>query len=304
MNVFFRYSCLLILFFTGMGSLYSQELNATVTVNSQGIQRTDRQIFTSLEGALRTFINDRKWTAADFRPNERIDCTFTIIINEMPSDNSFNAELQVQSRRPVYNATYTTVLLNFRDTQFSFDYMEYQPLEFDPNNIAGNLAATVAFYVYLILGLDFDSMSLFGGTPYFQQMQLIAHNVQSNNWKGWEPSGSNRNRYAIATAFNDASLELYRHMWYEYHRSGLDEMAADPAKGREQIVSSVPVISSVYARRPNSVLITLFGDTKLGELANVFVRASEQEKQQAYNTLRNIYPTRTAELDKIRQPNR
>lgn len=286
-------------------SSYAQELNATVSVNSAKIQGTNRQVFTSLEEALRTFINERKWTNAEFRSHERIDCSFTIIINEMPSDHSFNAELLVQSRRPVFNATYGTTMLNFRDTQFSFDYMEYQPLEFDLNRISGNLEATIAFYVNLILGLDFDSMSPMGGTSYFQQMLMIANTVQSNGWSGWESSfGAQRNRYAIATAFNDASQETFRQIWYDYHRLGLDQMAENSASGREKIAATIPVISEFYSRRPTSVLITMFGDAKLDEIANVFTQATSQEKQQAYNTLRNIYPTRTTELDKIRQATR
>lgn len=277
----------------------AQELNATVSVNSSKIQG-NRQVFTTLEEQLRTFINDRKWSDINFRATEKIDCSFTLIINEMPSATSFRGELLVQSRRPVFNATYTTSLLNFREPSFSFDYMEYQPLEFDPNNIPNNLSATIAFYVNLILGLDFDSMSSLGGTPYFRQMQTIANNVQPNNWSGWETFGSERNKYAIATAFNDPAFEPYRQMWYEYHRLGLDEMAGNAKKGREKVVTSLSVISSLYAQRPNSVLITLFGDAKLDEVANIFTKATREEKQKAYESLRNIYPTRTTELEKIR----
>lgn len=292
-------------FFAFVFSSQAQEFNATVSVNSSKIQGTNRQVFTSMEEALRTFINDRKWTNANFNTQERIDCSFTIIINEMPSNNSFKSELLVQARRPVFNSTYTTTLLNFRDTQFDFDYMEYQPLEFEPNRIAGNLVATIAFYVNLILGLDFDSMSPMGGTPYFQQMQEIVSNVQSNGWSGWESSfGAQRNRYAISAAFNDASQEFYRKMWYKYHREGLDKMAENAASGREAIVQSIPVIGQLYSAKPTSVLVTLFGDAKLDEIANVFTQAAAQQKQEAYNMLRAIYPTRTTELDKIQKSNK
>lgn len=298
-NTFFKI-ILFISCFSTMQSLFAQELNATVSINSAKIQGNS-QVFKTLEEQLRTFINDRKWTNADFQANEKIDCSFTLIINEMPSPTSFSAELEIQSRRPVFNAVYTTPLLNFREPNFSFDYIEYQPLEFDFNNIPNNLTATIAFYVYFIIGLDFDSMSSLGGTPYFRQMQTIANNVQANNWSGWETFGSARNKSAIAAAFNETAFEAYRQMWYDYHRLGLDEMAQNVEKGREKVVSSAPVISSIYAQRPNSVLITLFGDAKLDELANVFTGATEQEKRRAYETLRNIYPTRTTELEKLRQ---
>ncbi len=287
------------LFFVCFLAAQAQELNAIVSVNSSKIQGS-RQIFNTLEEQLRTFINDRKWSNENFQTNERIDCSFTLIINEMPSPTSFKGELLVQSRRPIFNATYTTPLLNFREPSFSFDYIEYQPLEFYPNNIPNNLSATIGFYVYLILGLDFDSMSLLGGMPYFRQMQTIANNVQLNNWSGWETFGSERNKYAIALAFNEPAFETYRQMWYDYHRLGLDEMAENPEKGREKVVTSLPVISSIHARRPNSVLVTLFGDAKLDELVNVLTGTSEQVKRQAYKTLRNIYPTQTIALEKIK----
>ncbi|OPZ26073.1 MAG: hypothetical protein BWZ00_01713 [Bacteroidetes bacterium ADurb.BinA174] len=287
------------LFFVCFLAAQAQELNAIVSVNSSKIQGS-RQIFNTLEEQLRTFINDRKWSNENFQTNERIDCSFTLIINEMPSPTSFKGELLVQSRRPIFNATYTTPLLNFREPSFSFDYIEYQPLEFYPNNIPNNLSATIGFYVYLILGLDFDSMSLLGGMPYFRQMQTIANNVQLNNWSGWETFGIERNKYAIALAFNEPAFETYRQMWYDYHRLGLDEMAENPEKGREKVVTSLPVISSIHARRPNSVLVTLFGDAKLDELVNVLTGTSEQVKRQAYKTLRNIYPTQTIALEKIK----
>jgi|AGTN01.1.fsa_nt_gi hypothetical protein len=296
MNVFFRYGCLTILFLTGIFPLSAQELNASVKVNSSHIQGTNRQVFVSLEEALRIFINGRKWTNTDHPANERVDCAFTVVITETVTAGSFRGELLVQSRRPVRNTTHTTPMLNVRDRQFDFDYAEYLPLEFDPNYIQGNLTATIAFYVYLILGLHFDSTSSFGGTPCFRQMESIVANVQPYGWSGWEPFGSNRNRFAVSAAFNDGSQEAYRQMWYDYHRLGLDEMGDNNEQGREKVASAIPVVSSLHAQRPTSVLLTLFGDAKLEELTNVLSQASGREKQQAYNALREIYPAKTAEL--------
>lgn len=281
----------------------AQDLNATVSVNSSRIQG-NRQLFNTLEEQLRTFINDGKWTDTHFPADDKIDCAFTLIINEMPSAASFKGELQVQARRPVSGAAYKTPLLNYREPSFLFDYTEYQPLEFDPGNISNNLVATIAFYVYLILGLDHDSISPLGGTDCFRRMQTIAGNVQPNNWSGWEAFGSERNKYAITAAFNDPVSEDYRRMWYDYHRTGLDEMVANREKGRQKVVTSLSVIASIYARRPNSVLVTLFGNAKLDELVNVVATVPEQEKQAAYETLRNIYPTETNTLGRLRRTNR
>ncbi len=278
--------------------LHAQELNADIRINTSKLQGS-QQVMKTLEEQLRTFINERKWTNVNFLPNERIDCSFSIIVNEM-SSNTYSAELQIQSSRPVYNSTYTTTLINFRDPDFTFEYVEYQAMEFDINNIQDNLVATIAFYIYMILGIDFDSMSPFGGTPYFRNMQAIANNVQTNNWPGWETFGSDRSRYAIADAFNTPAYESYRQMWYDYHRLGLDEMATNVDKGKPKIFSSVSTVSALHSQRPGLVLVTLFGDAKMDELANVYLEATDQEKKKAYETLRNVYPTKTKELDKIR----
>lgn len=295
-----RKSLFIISFFSiSCSIIQAQELNATVSVNSSKIQG-NRQLFNTLEEHLRRFINERKWTDMDFRANEKIDCSFTFVINEAVQANSFSAELLVQARRPVYNTAYASVLLNFRDSALPFHYIEYQPLDFNINSPSDNLTAIVAFYVYLILGLDFDSMSPLGGTPYFQQMQTIAENVQPDNRSGWEAFGNQRNRHALAVAFNDPVFEPFRRMWYEYHRLGLDEMAANIEKARKKIVTSLSVIDSIYSLRPGSVPVTLFGDAKFDELARILTKASSEEKRQAHETLRKIYPTRTAELEKIK----
>ncbi|MCD8193931.1 MAG: DUF4835 family protein, partial [Tannerellaceae bacterium] len=193
-----------------------QELNATLTVNSDKIEG-NRTVFSTLERALNDFINNKRWTDATFGLNERIDCTFLIIINEMPSDNSFRAELQVQARRPVYNSAYTTTLINYRDTQLDFDYTEYEPLEYNEYNIDNNLVATITFYIYTILGLDFDSFSPRGGTAFHQQAQQIVNMAQSQSaWTGWRAFESNRNRHAVSTALTENTADIFRNMWYTY----------------------------------------------------------------------------------------
>lgn len=191
-------------------------------------------------------------------------------------------------------------MLNWRDRQVAFDYTEYQPLAFDPGYIRENLTATIAYYVYLILGLDQDSRFPSGGTACFRQMELIAANVQPYGWNGWEQYDRNRGRSAIAAALNDGSLAHYRRMWFDYHAEGLDKLTVSDEMGREKMASSAAVVSSLYAEWPTSVLITLFGDAKLEEMTDLLSRGSREQKQQAYDALKRVYPSRSAALNKLR----
>lgn len=297
------YGGLVLLFIavTDMSPVSAQELNAVVKVNSSMVQGTNRQVFNTLEEALRNFINGRRWTDVPLHPDESINCSFTLVITEVPSSGSFRGELYVQSHRSVENTTYLSPLLNQRDKEIEFDYMEYEPLQFDPNFIQGNLTATVAYYVYLVLGLELDSRSPLGGTSCFRNMELIAANVQSYGWKGWERR-INRNRTAIATAFNDGSLGEYRQMWFEYHREGLDAGGggSKPVAGREKVIPSILIMSDLHVRRPDNILIRLFGDAKLEEMVLLLSDAGVREKKQAYDALSKLYPARNAALEQLR----
>ena len=189
----------------------AQELNARITINSDKVQSTNKQVFKTLQDALNDFVNNKKWTDATFAMNERIDCSMTLIINEMVSDNSFKGEIQVQARRPVYNSSYTTTLLNYRDTELSFDYTEFEPLEYTENTLNSNLIATVVFYIYTILGLDFDSFSPKGGTAFFEQaMQIVSLAQAQPTWTGWkalEQVKSARPTSPLLQMFADSKLD-------------------------------------------------------------------------------------------------
>ena len=258
----------------------AQELNARITINSDKVQSTNKQVFKTLQDALNDFVNNKKWTDATFAMNERIDCSMTLIINEMVSDNSFKGEIQVQARRPVYNSSYTTTLLNYRDTELSFDYTEFEPLEYTENTLNSNLIATVVFYIYTILGLDFDSFSPKGGTAFLEQ-------ATQPTWTGWKAFENDRNRHALATALTDNTSELFRDMWYNYHRKGLDEMAANPDRGRTTIIGLLPVLEQVKSARPTSPLLQMFADSKLDEVVLIYSKATTQEKQEGYKMLSN-----------------
>ena len=287
--------------FIGYAQDRANEFNAQVKINSDKIQGTNKQVYTTLQDALTQFINTRKWTDATFGINERIDCTFNIIINEA-TDNSYKAELQIQASRPVYNSSYVTTLLNFRDTQLDFDYTEFEQLEYTENTLNSNLIATVVFYLYTILGLDFDSFSPRGGTAFFQQAQQVVTLTQSQmSWNGWKAFDSDRNRHAIATALNENVSEGYRDMWYNYHRKGLDEMAANVDRGRTTILSLLPTLEELKKTRPTSVLLQMFADSKLDEVVAIYSKATTTEKQEGYKMLSNLYPAMTTRLEPLKK---
>lgn len=280
----------------------AQEVNARITINSEKIQATNKQVFTTLQKALTEFVNNRKWTDATFAVNERIDCSITLIINEMPSDNSFKAEIQVQARRPVYNSSYTTTLLNFRDTQLDFDYTEFEPVEYTENSLSSNLTATIVYYIYTVLGLDFDSFSPKGGASFLAQAQQVVSLAQAQpSWNGWKAFENDRNRHALSTALTDNTSDLFHEMWYNYHRKGLDEMAANPDRGRTTIISLLPTLNQIKSARPTSVLLQMFADTKLDEIVSIYSKATTQEKQEGYKELSNLYPALTTRLELLKK---
>ena len=280
----------------------AQELNARITVNGEKVAVANKQIFTTLQNALTEFVNNRRWTDATFAVNEKIDCNMTIIVNEM-DETTFKSEIQVQARRPVYNSSYTTTLLNFRDQELEFEYTEGETLDYNSNTLTNNLTATVVFYVYLILGLDFDSFALQGGNTYIQQAQQIVNLAQSEmGWTGWKAFDSNRNRHAVVTALQDNASEAFRQMWYTYHMKGLDEMAANADRGRTTIIEAISALQTVKQARPTSVLLQMFSDAKLDELIAIYSKATSQERQDGYKLLMDIYPAQSTRLEELKKP--
>lgn len=291
---------LVLLLLAETGSAQISELNARLTINSDKVQGTNKEIFKTLQTALNEFINNRKWTNAKFALNERIDCTFTMIVNTM-EDDRFSCELQVQARRPVYNSAYSTTLLNFRDTRLDFTYTEHEPIEYNESTLQSNLTATIVFYLYTILGLDFDSFSPKGGSPFLSQAQQIVTLAQSEpSWNGWKAFENNANRHALITALTEPQGEGFRQFWYDYHRKGLDEMAANPDRGRTNLIAALPALSTLKSARPTSVLLQLFIDTKLDEVAAIYSKATTQEKQAGYKLLSNLFPGSTNRFEALR----
>lgn len=295
------------IFIIGMILAFSagaQELKCRVEINSDQIQGTNKQVFSTLKDAIMEFLNNRKWTNAQFAVNERIECTLIITIKDVPETDRYSAEIQVQSRRPVYNSSYSTTLFNFKDSKFEFTYQEFEPLNFTDQSFDSNLTAVLAFYAYMIIGIDFDSFSPEGGEPYFAMAENIVNLAQSSMETGWKAFEDDRNRHALVTAFTESRTAAFHQLWYDYHRKGLDEMALSTDKGRSKITACIESLKDIRESSPTTILLPLFKDSKLDELINVYSKAPVQEKEDIYKILIRLYPTDGSRLEEIRKENR
>lgn len=279
----------------------SQELMCTVDVNTSAIEGTNKSVFESLKETISEYMNETKWTNAIFAPNERIDCRLFLTVKEYNGDR-IKGDLQLQLSRPVYNSTYTTTLINFKDTKIEFDYREGEPLIFVENQWTNNLTGILDFYAYLFLALDFDSFSPNGGQPYFDKAATIVQQAQSSGETGWRTFEDTKNRSAVLNSFTDANTSMIRNLLYEYHRKGLDEMVTSPDKGRAAITESLKAISQVYQHAPMSVALSMFRDSKLDELVNIYSKAPQSERDEVFELLSPIYPTDRQLLNKIKNP--
>ncbi len=284
-------------------SVEAQELKAKVSVNSDRIQGTNKTIFASLELALTNFINNQKWGSATFAPNEKIDCSFALTIVTVNGDNNFSAELLVQAQRPVYNSTYNSSLIRFRDTEINFEYQENAPFQLVGNTINNNLIATVAFWSNLILALDFDSFSPKGGSVFYRQAQSIAMQAQgAGGWNGWAAFDKSNNKHGIITSFTDETMSPYRDLWYTYHRKGLDEMSTNPDRGRATILNALPALDELRKNpRVATVLLQMFADTKLDEIISISSKASADERKTTYDLLKKVYPAMSTQLEPLKK---
>ncbi len=293
-----------------LGSLTAQELNCNVTINSDQIEGSNKQIFNTLQQSISEFVNNTRWTNMTVAEQERIECNMMIIVSSVSPENMFSAELQVQARRPVYGTTYTTPTLNFKDNNFNFTYQEFDQLQYQDQVFNTNLTAMLTYYCYLIIGYDMDSFSRLGGTPYFQQCENIitacqTATMEDSEMKGWtafsRASDSNRNRYALINNIMDDAFKEYRLFFYDYHRLALDQMQSNVSNGRAKIAEGMPILQKTYSARPTTYLINCFLDTKSDELVNIFRGGTNEEKQAVYDILMAIDPTRQNTYDRIKK---
>ncbi|MGE5382639.1 MAG: DUF4835 family protein [Omnitrophica WOR_2 bacterium] len=289
----------LLLFMLLISTAHSQEFNIVVQVTSPQVEGTEKKIFETLQQELNDFVNNRKWTNYDYKPEERIEGTILITVSERQSSDQFTAKINVALRRPVFNASYNTPLLNYIDKDFDFTYVEFQPLEFNDNVFTSNLTSTIAYYLYVYLGLDGDSFARMGGTPYFAAAQNIVNLAQNAREKGWKAFESQKNRYWLIENLTNPAYSGVREAMYKYHRLGLDVMADDVERGRTAINESLELLRKANRERPGLFLLQLFLEAKRDELINIYSGASPMDKTSAVNILKEIDPANAARYQKI-----
>jgi hypothetical protein len=263
----------------------AQDLNARVQVLSPKISGTNKRIFQTLETAMKDFLNGRKWSADPILPQERIDCNFVLNITNWDGSSNFSGELQVQSSRPVFNSTYSSTLINLNDKDVDFIYNEGQTIDYTDQSFQSNLSSIMAFYAYIIIGLDYDSFSLDGGSPYYAAAQTVINNAQTGSYRGWKAFDGNVNRYWLSENLNNKLYEPLRSFIYDYHRNGLDVMSDNVAKGRKEISSILPSLQQINRQRVGSMLPPIFYTAKSDELVSLYSKAEPQERLQAMNIL-------------------
>lgn len=268
----------------------AQDLNARIQVVSPKIQSTNKRIFQQLETAMKDFLNGRKWSADVILPAERIDCTFILNITSWDGSSAFSGELQVQSSRPVFGATYTSTLLNVNDKDVDFTYTEGQSIDYTDQNFQGNLSSIMAFYAYVIVGMDYDSFSKLGGTPYFAAAQTVVTNAQTSSNKGWKAFDGNNNRYWLAENLNSKLYQPLREFVYDYHRNGLDQMSDNVNNGRKAISDLLPALAQVDRQRLGSMFPLVFFTAKSDEFVSIFSKADPQDRVKAMNILSQADP--------------
>ena len=293
------------LLFTIHCSLFTgsaQELQVKVTINHSQISGTDKSVFDNLQQTLEQFINDRQWTELQFQENERIQCNLNLTVQKYNRDESqFECTALIQANRPVYNASYTTTLYNNRDANFHFQFAQFDQLNFTEQTIDNQLTALLAYYAYLIIGLDLDSFSPLGGTDVLQRCMQLVNNAQDLGYPGWKSFEDSRNRFAIINDYLDEQMKPFRQLQYDYYRKGLDEMANNAERGRTEISTALEEqLKKGHDNKPLSLLPQIWTDYKKDELVNIYKgKGTQKEKQAVYELLSSINASQNTAWEKI-----
>jgi hypothetical protein len=290
------YSLLLVLVF---GIAQAQQLNCTVSVNADKVAVTNKQIFKTLEKSLTEFVNKTDWTGTPYKQDEKINCSMFITVTAYASDQ-FTATVQVQSSRPIYNSTYSSPVLNFNDKDFSFRYVEFENLTFNPSNFDSNLISVIAFYSYVIIGMDGDTFSKQGGSKYLETAQDIANVAISGGYKGWSQSDGNQNRFFLINDMLSSTFSPFRDALYEYHFEGLDLMHKDLKSAKLKIKEALNTIGIINKTRPNAFLTRVFFDAKSDEVVSVFSAGPAMDIRDLIGNLNSISPMNSSKWASIR----
>ena len=288
-----------------LGAARAQEMHCAVSVNSQkllsstqGYQTTDKRVFESMKQALEDFVNGRRWTTLELQEGERLECSLSLILSERSTLTDFKGQLSLQLRRPVYGSTYTTGLFNYVESaDFLFTYNENQPLDFDPNTFYGNLSSAVAYYVYIMLGMYFDSFGPNGGEPFYEMARTVCQTADAQQqYKGWSGRESQRARYWFMENHTNSAYTALHSVYYSYHRMGLDLMTKDQPQARRNIIDALQQLQQVHKTRSGLLSVQQFVDVKISELVSIFTPAPADEQKQVYDSIRDISPVNAAKL--------
>lgn len=303
-----RYTRLIILLVTLVcagSNAAAQELDARVTINHQQVQGTNTSVFEALEKSLTDLLNDRQWTQYQFNRNERIQCTFAINVKKYDeSTGQMNASLTVQSTRPVYNSNYTSTVFSIVDNEFTFEFQPFDQLEFRPDVIDKDLTALIAYYAYIIIGMDLDTMSPEGGTEILQLAKTVCNNAQglTLSAKGWKPFESDKNRYAIINDYLDSGMGPFRALQYKYYREGLDTMAENVDRGRTAVTEAIEMLKTAKDNKPMSMLPQIWTEYKRDELVGIYQgKGTTKEKESVSTILSSINASQNVHWNKIKK---
>ena len=283
-------------------SSHAQELQMRININHQQIQGTDVSVFENLQQTLEQFVNERQWTDLQFQKQERIQCSLNLTVTKYVKDeNRFECTALIQANRPVYNSAYTTTLYNNRDDNFHFTFAQFDQLNYNDETIDNQLTALMAYYAYLIIGLDLDSFAPMGGTDVLQRCLLLVNNAQDLGFPGWKLFEDSRNRFAIINDYLDEGMKPLRQLQYDYYRKGLDEMANNAERGRTEITTALTEqLKQARENKPLSLLPQIWTDYKKDELRNIYKgKGTQKEKQQVYDLLMAINASQNAAWDEI-----
>lgn len=278
--------------------IYAQEFQCKVIVNSDKIPGSNKQIFKTLENSLNEFVSQKKWTNNTFNTNQQIECVFTITLLEQ-SNNDFRGSIQIQASRPVYNSTYSTPIFNYKDDQLSFKYTEFEPFFYNPNTFQSNLTSVIAYYSYILMGVDADTFEEKGGDEYYYQAQNVVSLAQPTGNIGWNSNDGSKNRYVLTNELLSPTFDVFRNSLYQYHINGLDKMFVDVINAKDIISNAIVSLEDLYNQRPNSMVLRIFMDAKAEELLNIFKDGPSLDTYNLKRVLNSISATNASKWQKI-----